>query len=69
MKYELDNGMSSFQTFRALCNMRICYAGVLIECWEESYDTRSITYETMQKQVLFWTNVKQYWKKKLEEFH
>lgn len=61
--------MTYFQTFRALYNIRmhVCYAEILIECLEESYDTRSITYETMQKQVLFWTNVKQYWKKKLKE--
>ena len=61
------NGKAYFQSFRALCRMRICFAKVLIEDWEDAYDTRSVTYETMQRLVLFWTNVYQYWEKKLKE--
>ena len=61
------NGKAYFQAFRALCKMRICFAKCQIESWEELYDSRSINYETMQRQVLFWTNVKEYWKKKLKE--
>lgn len=61
------NGKAYFQAFRALCRMRICYAKAVIENWEETYDRRSTEYETMQRRVLFWTNVYQYWEKKLEE--
>lgn len=61
------NGKAYFQAFRALCKMRISFAKCLIESWEESYDSRSVNYETMQRKVLFWTNVKEYWKKKLAE--
>ena len=61
------NGKAYFQAYRGLCKMRIEYAKAVIEAWEESYDTRSVTYETMQRRVLFWTNVYQYWEKKLEE--
>lgn len=61
------NGKAYFQAFRALCRMRICFAKTEIESWEESYDTRSVTYEIMQRRVLFWTNVYQYWEKKLKE--
>lgn len=61
------NGKAYYQAYRGLCKMRICFAKVLIEDREDAYDTRSVTYENMQRQVLFWTKVKEYWKKKLEE--
>lgn len=61
------NAKAYYQAYRGLCKMRICFAKVLIEDWEETYDRRSTNYETMQHQVLFWTNVYQYWEKKLEE--
>ena len=61
------NGRAYYQAYRGLCKMRIEYAKWQIESWEESYDTRSVKYETMQSQVLFWTNVQQYWEKKLKE--
>lgn len=61
------NGRAYYQAYRGLCRMRICLAEVLIEDWEESYDTRSVTYETKEKRVLFWTKVKEYWEKKLKE--
>ena len=38
-----------------------------MESWDEAYDHRIIYYETMQRMILFWTKVKEYWKKKLEE--
>lgn len=61
------NGKAYYQAYRGLCKMRICFAKTLIEDWEDAYDTRSVKYETMQHQVLFWTNVYQYWEKKLKE--
>lgn len=61
------NGRAYFQAYRGLCKMRICFAKVQIEDWEETYDHRSTEYETMQRRVLFWTNVQQYWEKKLKE--
>ena len=61
------NGKAYYQAYRGLCKIRIFFAKVQIEDWEESYDTRSVTYEIMQRRVLFWTNVYQYWEKKLKE--
>lgn len=61
------NAKAYYQAYRGLCRMRIIFAKVLVEDWEETYDRRSTNYETMQHQVLFWTNVYQYWEKKLEE--
>lgn len=61
------NAKAYYQAYRGLCKIRIFFAKVQIEYWEESYDTRSVRYETMQRRVLFWTNVYQYWEKKLEE--
>lgn len=52
------NGKAYFQAFRALCRMRIKYASSNIINWSEIPNF---------KQVHFWTNVKEYWKKKLEE--
>lgn len=60
------NAKLFYDAFRGLCRMRINYAKVLVEDWENSYNTRSVKYETMQHQVLFWTNVYQYWEKKLK---
>ena len=61
------NSKAYFQAFRALCRMRIRFAKVQMEDWEETYDRRSIEYEIIQRRVLFWTNVYQYWEKKLKE--
>jgi len=61
------NGKAYYQAYRGLCKMRICYAKAVIETWEEAYEQCSTEYETMQRQVLFWTNVYQYWEKKLKE--
>jgi len=61
------NGRAYYQAYRGLCKMRIEYAKWQIESWDETYDHRSINYETMQRMILFWTNVQQYWEKKLKE--
>ena len=58
------NGKAYFQAFRALCRMRISFAKAVIESWEVTYDSRSAE---LRRRILFWTNVYQYWEKKLKE--
>ena len=52
------NGKAYFQAFRALCRMRIEYARSKVISWSEIPNFNRIH---------FWNNVKEYWKKKLEE--
>lgn len=60
------NGKAYFLAFRALCRMRIEYADWKIWAENEYWDKHTIDCPTY-KRIQFWTNVKEYWKKKLEE--
>ena len=60
------NGKAYFQSFRALCRMRIEYAEWYIELDDMYWDHNTKDCDAY-KRIQFWTKVKEYWKKKLEE--
>ena len=60
------NGKAYFQTFRALCKMRIEYAKWHIDLDDMYWDHNTKDCDAY-KRIQFWTNVYQYWEKKLKE--
>ena len=64
------NGKAYFQSFRALCRMRIAYAQNQINYleWETEPDQMfPLSLADAEQIEKFWTKDKKYWEKKLKE--
>lgn len=60
------NGRAYFQAFRALCRMRIFFANEQLNCLKFG-DYQVEDDSKLEHDIAFWSKVKEYWEKKLEE--